>query len=584
MTTLMTRLRLSAALTTCLLAGSALADLPAALDRAPKGSVMAIGVRNVAHVQTRLEAILKKFDAPVDMMMGELSMLLDAEGFNKQGSLAFVMLGDPAKEDFDPENAVMIVPVTDFAKFAKAMGGEVKDKTASLENMGEGLLAKDIGGGYVAMGPEASVKSFEGPTGQLASHKTALGASASFADTADVILISNLTPLNAMLVEQFSGMKEQMGMFAAAGGGNPNMEKGIQAVQEVMEAMARDIETGAIGISMTNGGVALDFGAQFRADSASAKLFQSNATVGNLISSLPNIPFMFAGAMDMSNPTVRAIIKWSGEMQQMGGEQPALAGLNSMALKTVDKVKGQAFIMGTTPAMFQTGLFANTLTFMETSDPAGIISAYREGIEKTNGTEVEGIKYATSYTAGAVEASGRKADQWSMKMDVDPNSDAAMAVQQAMMMFTGQSGELGGYILPSDKGVISTMSPNKDLLAKAIEASQGKGTLGEDPGIKSVAENLPANRAFEMYLGLKGVADTASSVMQMFAMPMPFEVADNMPPIGMAGTMSGGGMSFRTYLPMQVIDGIADAVKKLEQGEAPADNAQPEEDRRKPRF
>ena len=39
--------RCSAALTTVLLAGTALADLPPALDRVPKGSAVAISVRNI---------------------------------------------------------------------------------------------------------------------------------------------------------------------------------------------------------------------------------------------------------------------------------------------------------------------------------------------------------------------------------------------------------------------------------------------------------------------------------------------------------------------------------------------------------
>ena len=78
----------SAVLFVALLAGTAAADLPGALDRAPKGAAVTVGIRNIQHVRESVEGLLRKFEPQAAEGMQELGILLDAEGFNKEGSAA----------------------------------------------------------------------------------------------------------------------------------------------------------------------------------------------------------------------------------------------------------------------------------------------------------------------------------------------------------------------------------------------------------------------------------------------------------------------------------------------------------------
>lgn len=572
----------SAATLLSVFAGQAFADVPAALDRAPKGAVLAVGFRDVGALRARLGGMFKKFEAPMEETpLAQVDAFLNADGFNKGGSAAFVLMGDPAQEDFNPDNAIVIAPVSDFKKFAAAMGGDATQKIVMLSKIAPTAAAKDIGGGFMVMGEEPAVKAFEAPQGQIAGHKTVLGkAGGRIADTSDVVVISNLGMLNKQMSEGIAGFKDQMGMFAAMAGGNADMAKGMEQMQKGMEAFARDVQTGLMGLTMNDAGVSMDFAAQFKDGSEMAGAFQHAGKLEGVVGKLPKIPFLFAGAIDMSNPTLRKLVQQMSEV--------SAAGAGSTAAKMLDKVQAQGFIMGTNAALLQAGLFANTLSYSQTADPAGVIAIQKEGIEKTNGTEQKGVKYASSFTTGGAEVAGRKVDTWKMKMEIDPNSDAAAQMQQMMMIFTGQSGEMTGMVAATKSGVVTTMSSNSELMGKALDAADGKGGLADDAQLKLSASALPPARTFELFLGVKGIIDTVGGFMQNFGMPLPFEVGTDMPPIAVGGTTDGGGAAIRLHVPMAVIDEAAKIVKKMKQAEEGDNNEEekpkPKDERRKPRF
>ncbi len=565
-------------------AGQAFADVPAALDRAPKGAVLAVGFRDVGALRSRLGAMLTKFGAPVEETpLSQVDVFLNAEGFNKAGSAAFVLMGDPNNDDFNPgENAVMIAPVSDFKKFAAAMGGDGTQKIVSLTKIGSTAAAKDIGGGFMVMGEEPAVKAFESSTGQIAGHMIVLGkAGGRIADTSDVIVISNLSTLNKQMTQGIAGFKDQLGMVAAMAGGNPDMAKGMEEMQKGMEAFARDVQTGVMGLTMSDAGVSMDFAAQFKDESETAKAFGHTGKLEGVVGKLPKIPFLFAGAIDMSNPTLRKMVQHMSEM--------SAGGAGNTAAKMLDKVTAHGFIMGTNAALMQAGLFANTLSYSQTADPAGVIAIQKEGIEKTNGTEQKGVKYTTSFTAGGAEVAGRKVDTWKMKMEIDPNAPGGGQMQQMMGFLTGQSGEMTGMVIPTKSGVLTTMSSNSELMSKALDAAEGKNGLADDAQLKLSASALPPGRTFELFLGVKGIIDTASGVMMNIGMPMPFEVGTDLPPIAVGGTTDGGGAAIRLHVPMAVIDEAAKIMKKMneaEEGDKDDKDEKPakKEERRKPRF
>ena len=71
-------LRLTSLTAMTLLAGSALADLPPAMDRAPKVAAVTIVIRDVGGLKGKVEGLAAKFGAPMDGPMEQLGQFLEA--------------------------------------------------------------------------------------------------------------------------------------------------------------------------------------------------------------------------------------------------------------------------------------------------------------------------------------------------------------------------------------------------------------------------------------------------------------------------------------------------------------------------
>lgn len=573
----------SAALFVALLAGTASADLPGALDRAPKGAAVTVGFRNIQHIRESVETLVKKFEPEAAEGLQQLGVLLDAEGFNKEGSAAFVMLGDPSSPDFSPDNAVVILPVTDWAKFSKGLGGEEGRKETSLPGLDGGVTARDLGGGYIVMGQEPAVQAYKDATGQIAEHKALLGGTGvRVADGADIVAFLNVGLFKHQIDEMIEEGKNQAEMAAAMmGGGNPDAEQGIQSLVKGLESAAKDAQSLVFGLTMSKPGVALDLAVHFREGSESAKMFTHTGGVGPVMGSMPKVPFLAAYAFDLTHPLVKDVMNKAMKSAAANG-----AGMNGL-LGQVQKVDSMAFVLGSNPALLSTGLFAKAMTFEKTSDPAGVLAAKRETFGKMSMNK-DGVKVEATLTPDAAEIAGQKVDRLKAKIEIDPDSPMAQA-QQFLTLFTGTSGEMGGMMTATKNGVLTTMSANTELMTKAIQAQNGDGALAKDPEFAAVAGMLPPDRAFEGYLGVKGLADTAAGVMQLFGMPMPVEIKDELPPIALGVTAGTGGAGGRLVFPTKVIDAFADVAKKMKEMKAP-EGDQPEKgeekpgERRKPRV
>ena len=118
-----------------LLAGSAacfstaLADIPAALDRVPANAPVAMAVQNIEKFDAKFKKLTAVFGPAADANpdMAAVASLLNTPGLNRSGSLAVAVMEDPAKPEGaaapDPMNGddmlqngpvVVIVPVTDL--------------------------------------------------------------------------------------------------------------------------------------------------------------------------------------------------------------------------------------------------------------------------------------------------------------------------------------------------------------------------------------------------------------------------------------------------------------------------------------
>jgi len=561
-------------------AATAHADLPAALDRVPGKAPVVVVVRDLESVYTRFSTLAKSMnvssDEDDDNPLSMAGKMLEAKGLKRNGSVAFVIVqkGDEPV-NFESENPpfVILVPVTDYSAFVKGLGAAETSGIASMTIEDKPAFAKDLGGGYAAIAHDKPLlEGFEGEGGHKAEHAKMFGAGGGrTADTADVLIIANIPMLQAQLTKGVAEMKERGEMMAMMAGPAAAQAAGpLKLAQVVSESFIRDAQVGIMGLGLGEQGLWIDLSAQFKEGSEIAGFFDAKGKASKLVSRLPNVPFLFAGAFDLSAPGLKKIARNIGAIQaeaadaaakSSGAEAPPTAGGITAMLNDVDNIDGASFVVGASPGGIMGGVFANTSYYIATKNPEKYIASARESMIKADGTAAGGITFKNEYKASSEEIGGVKVDTWSMKMNMDPNDPNAAQMQMVQGMIFGPGG-MSGYTAPVDGGVVMTMSQNRPLMTVALESARtGEKGLTQDSLLTDAQAKLPEGRAFEFFLGTKSIMDTIGGLMQMMGGGQAFPIPAKLSPIAVGGTTDGGGVQLRTYIPTDVLQAMAEAGK-----------------------
>jgi len=208
---------------------------------------------------------------------------------------------------------------------------------------------KSLDGGFAAVGPKKDlVEKFAGKAGNGKAHEAAMGATGkAIAENDDLVIIANIGKLGDKIKEGAQGFKEQMGpAMAMAGGGEAN----LAGLDKLMDGLVRDGSVAIMGFRASDAGVTLDLAAQFKEGSEYAGYFNSKGKAGSLVSALPNQPFLFALAMDTSDPNLRALFK--NIKEAAAKMQPKKADPDAPGMFPTDWTEGAdgiAFQIGSSP-------------------------------------------------------------------------------------------------------------------------------------------------------------------------------------------------------------------------------------------
>jgi hypothetical protein len=571
------------------------ADFPAALDRVPSNAAFAVGVANVDEFRKESEKLGAIFGGDEGgptggpgspMNLKQIKSMLDTPGLNGKGSMAFAVVPDAeGKIDFKSQTpqAVMIVPISDYKAFGESVKVDTVDGVGSFVIGGRTSYCKDIGGGYAAIAQqEALLKSFEGKAGNKAAHEAALGANGKkIADANDVLVIANVVALQKEINDGIAKMKEGMKSAAAmaeeqsGGVGGPMLE----ALPMMLENWAKDAQVGVVGFNITEGGVAVDLGTQFKTDSMLGKMFAEGGKGGSMMTHLPKRPFLFAIAMDMTNGGLRQMVKnystMSTEAEKKAAEAaakeaPGVQGekkeaskatdfstIGSLA-KMADQVDSAEWMLASSNAGLAGGLFTNMVTYVATKDVPGYVGGMKKAIEGANGHEVMGITTKATYTTEAATVEGVKVDYWGLEMSADPNDPMAAQMQMIQgFMYGGNA--MNGITAAVDGGVVTTASRNTKLLTAAIGAAKNGDGLASEAAVKTAQGVLQSNRAFELHLGAREIMTTVNDAMATFTGDdLGIDLPEKLAPISVGGTMDSGGMTLRLFMPNDVMKMIKD--------------------------
>ena len=299
-----------------------------------------------------------------------------------------------------------------------------------------------------------------------------------------------------------------------------------------------------MGISGGDFGFSIELGASFKGGSELAGTFAQSGDASKLISKLPGGPYLFAYAMDFSSPGIQSLME---KMAQAGGARAPMDFIKTS--------RGMAQAVGLNPAGLMGGLFVNTTAVIDTPDAAGMVKTFGEQIGAANGQVASGISMTTTFAAAPEQIGGVDAYKWSIQMLPDMNSPGAMQMQMMMPMLFGPSGGPNGYIAAADANTaVVTYSSSNAQLEKLVQSARNGGELAKNQMLMAQAERLHSAPFMVAYVDMGTIMKAVLPTVAMFAGPVNIDIPENVTPLAMSMSSSGGGVSIRTVVPTDLID------------------------------
>ena len=535
---------------------TAAAGAPSALDHVPPATDVVIGISEMSDFLNDVDQINRVLGANSSPeLVFVTAMARGMPGVNLAGSAAILVDFNDDPEAGEDPTAIALIPVSDFGAFSqqrKAQDGLVMMPFPDAE-----VYARDIGHGFALLGdnPDA-LRAFSMTEGNMKAHAERLGGAGNrLAGGAEVTIIMNADSMRPYLNAAKAGMDEQGQMIGMMGG--EQAAQGFSAFSQLASGAMTDLQTGVLGLSITESGMSYDMAMQFKEGSDSASNFAKGGNTKGLTSHLPSGPYMFAASLDTSSPAIKKLANAFGQMTaDLPDELKNQMGMGQLSLKDLTELtEGVAFVMGSTPGLMGGGLFANTTQYIKTDKPGAYRQAMVSMMEKIDGQTNEGMTIDTVVSPDAVTIDGTSLTSYGMSFKMDPDAMGGgmmpgMDPSMVMGMVFGPSGGPAGYIGEVKQGVVQTLTQGPELTKKALAAAASGEGLGTSERFARVANALHADRAAEIYIGVDEILNTVGPMLMMFGVVPEFEPIDALDPIALAMTFDNGGLVGRVHVPM----------------------------------
>jgi hypothetical protein len=548
----------------------ALADIPKVMDRVPTNAGLVVAIDNLSAFHARAEGLISMLS--LDEMgpgnvLGLTKVWLDTPGLDATGGLVIAFLtNEQGSLDLEGETplAAIFLPVTDFGAFAGAFEGKEEGGIIVGTMDGDTIYMKDIGGGYALASPNRELAANMKPApGNMAAHTKRLGVTGMrVAESSAMFVAVDLQIVAPMIKEAGAGFREQMEMVSSMMG---DEAQGMGTMGQMIEAfsgdLARDGQTGLFGMSLSDDGVSLDLAATFKEGSETAATMSTSGNAIELLARVPDMPYLAAGAIDMSSPAVRDMFKAMGQISaSMNPDQPNMMEMFNLG-KIIDGQRGMAMVMGNPPSMIMGGLFSKTVQYLACDNPKASIATVSEMMKTMNGMASGPMRFETDFKPAMTNVEGTSIDGWGMKMVLDPADPSAEQMQMGMMMIFGPQMGLSGYYAQVPGGMITTYARESGITAKAIQAATRGDGLATNAGVKAAAGHLPKGCVAAGFVGLDSLMQQASGLMAMGGQSLGVDVPDEMGAIAAGVAMSDGGTHARIFVPQSLLSFVGQVME-----------------------
>ncbi|MCC6126114.1 MAG: hypothetical protein IT426_14225 [Pirellulales bacterium] len=530
-------------------------------------------VNRPADVNAKAQTLGREMQLPVpDLMAMFKKQSAIEQGIDEQGTTAFLVLA-PENESATP-SPILLIPVTDYAKFLAQMTPESKtEDVTEVSFFGSPSLVRRIGG-YAALTGLKYRKSLESLelSGEVPAALKPWGEWISARDIAGVLLQPGIKTLSAKGQTWLSIMKMKLGQAG---------EQGKQAVAafELYEKMlqAAEKEISACGI-----GLALDGQNVLRVTSRTEMLpagewgkflAQVPPAKENLLAGLPGEPFVVAGGGVLSEAMMEGMMQFSLNLMKaapgmygLGEEQ--IAKMSKLSMSNFKGVRSMSMSLGVGKG--GEPLYANLLGTMRVDDAETLIAGYEQYFRQYNEV-LQGAKSSMMppMAAEKCEIAGKPALQ--IKMDLPKPQAAPMPPQYDKMMeaMLGPGGKMTFWIAPADEHTVALGYVNKEPLERMIAAiREKKSDLMGDADCSKTAALLPPDAPMVGYLSPQGTVELVKRMVSDFLPPgmaERVEIPDfpQTPPLGFAVKTAPNELQSTLAVPAEVLQAVGKYIQHI---------------------
>jgi len=549
-----------------LIATSAIAGLPKVLDYVPADAPAVIVIENISTFDQHFSQFVGATELPATATPSQaLNQLGIGQNLDMNSSAALVVLSF----DIETEDAeiIFLAPTRDFTAligaYESADGGGGGISAFFIEE--DTVYAKQIGSWAAMSDNRDTVANFTGKAGNLGAFEANLGAAGmEVVEGSDVFISVNPATLAPFLEKMQEEFESNAAMFAGAN--QEQMEMQMEMMTKVMDGFVRDGSSAGYGIRFGAMGVSGNGSISFRPGTESAKFFTSGGDSSSLMDKLPAGPFLFAGAVDNTAPIALATMEWFKDSGMM--EMNEAMGMGAFNMSDLyEFMNGFAGVVYPNPAGLMGGVFANSIVFSASDNPAKLRSVMKDKYARMSMDNKDlGMSITSTYTPDETKIAGKSADGYSININMGGMDPGAMMFNPMQMIFGSPTGP-SGYIVEANGGVYQSYSRNAPMLEAAVE---GKTSFTSDKALSRVASQLPEGRYAEFYVGIRPILDQVVPFLGMFGIPA-LDLPDQMPPIGFGVASRDGGAVCGTFVPAQTIKGLVQIAETFENMAGPGD-------------
>lgn len=492
---------------------------------------------------------------------------------------------NPDNDDLEPA-AVLLVPVSDYAAFVSGMDGDPAAATTPVMLDGKRGFARKVPGYAVIAGTAEAAEAYAaGAEGAALTEAVGPQAAPWFERGQSLVYVdvAAMAPsLKAAVARGIDEMNREMqeGAPAQAAMIVPMMT----AYAGLLDGLIDGTDKLALTLDLDGGGLGLTVGGRLNAGSEMAKMLrpapedQADGGEASLLTRLPDQPYLFAAAADLTRLDMTAlgdaVRGVAAELKAAAGNADAAAAGGLPIEQMVDlyvemlQVAPDATAMGSVmyapePAAMMGGGFFNQLSVTKTADAEGALDRQQAVMAKMNdltipmpamggGDQPGGeMSFETTYTEKALEIEGTRVDQFQVKTVLPP---AMMQQFGPMAMVMGNAGS-GGYLAAKDGHVLGTTVTDPQLVTRGLKALEADDGLGAAAALSTLRdEELPAGASMEAWLSVRGIANTVNPFLMMFAQGgEQLNVPADLSPVAMGAAGDPEGLVLRLFVPTDVV-------------------------------